>query len=89
VICRDCDRRGGGDIGQLADVAARWCSKSEDVEIVICLDTTEPPAGRVRLVAKQDLLYCEEGVGFAGWLGLLRVLDELIGSPGERPPEGG
>jgi hypothetical protein len=60
------------------------------VEIVICLDTAEPPAGQVRLVAKQDLPCCEgAGVGFAGWLDLLRVLDELIGSPGERPPEAG
>ena len=58
------------------------------MEILISLDRVEPPAGRVRLVAGHDLT-CRgeegEGVGFAGWLGLLRALYEAIGSRGERP----
>jgi hypothetical protein len=61
------------------------------VEIVIRLDTVEPPAGRVWLLADSDS--CCRGaeaaaVGFAGWLGLLRALYEVVGSRGEPPPGG-
>jgi hypothetical protein len=61
------------------------------VEIVIWLDTVEPPAGRVRLRAGPDGSERgveAAGVGFVGWLGLLRALYEVIGSRGEGPPGG-
>jgi hypothetical protein len=61
------------------------------VEIVIWLDTVEPPAGRVRLragPAGSDRGAEAAGVGFAGWLGLLRALYEVIGSRSEGPADG-
>jgi hypothetical protein len=61
------------------------------VEIVIWLDTVEPPAGSLRVLAGPDLSDRgaeAAGVGFAGWLGLLRALYEVIGSRGEGPPGG-
>ncbi|HET9967875.1 MAG TPA: hypothetical protein VFQ68_06525 [Streptosporangiaceae bacterium] len=47
------------------------------MEILIALDATDPPAGRVRVPDRE----AHEEVRFAGWLGLLRVLSELMGSP--------
>jgi hypothetical protein len=61
------------------------------VEIVIWLDTVEPPAGNVRLLTGLDSSYrpaAATRVSFAGWLGLLRALYEVIGSRGEHPPGG-
>jgi hypothetical protein len=53
------------------------------VEILIALDATDPPAGRV-LVPGRD----EHGeIRFTGWLGLLRVLSELMGSPAQEGKE--
>lgn len=40
--------------------------------ITILLDAIEPPAGRVSLAGGPEL-------AFVGWLGLLRVLSELLG----------
>jgi hypothetical protein len=51
------------------------------VEILIALDATDPPAGRVRVPGREE----HEDTRFTGWLGLLRVLSELMGSPA---PEG-
>ncbi|HEV8166034.1 MAG TPA: hypothetical protein VGR74_16600 [Actinomycetota bacterium] len=53
------------------------------MEIRIRLDQSDPPAGRLRLVAGPD---AQEGagIGFVGWLGLLRALDQVIGSPDGR-----
>ncbi|HEU5390853.1 MAG TPA: hypothetical protein VFX25_09650 [Streptosporangiaceae bacterium] len=51
------------------------------MEILIAFDATEPPAGRVRVPGRDE----HEDIRFTGWLGLLRVLSELIGSPA---PEG-
>jgi hypothetical protein len=48
----------------------------EPVEILISLDATDPPAGRLRVPGRED-----EEIRFAGWLGLLRVLNEVMGSP--------
>ena len=48
----------------------------ELVEILIALDATEPPAGRVRVPGREG----HEDIRFTGWLGLLRVLSELMGS---------
>ena len=43
------------------------------VVITIQLDAIDPPAGRVSLAGKPE-------VAFVGWLGLLRVLSELLAS---------
>jgi hypothetical protein len=61
------------------------------VQIVIRLDTVEPPAGDVRLVADPELPgrgADPATVGFAGWLGLLRAMYEVMGSRGGPPPGG-
>jgi hypothetical protein len=49
----------------------------EPVEILISLDATDPPAGRLRVPGREE----HEELRFAGWLGLLRVLYEVMGSP--------
>ena len=53
------------------------------VEILIALDATEPPAGRVRVPGRDE----HEDIRFTGWLGLLRVLSELMGSPASEGKE--
>lgn len=61
------------------------------MQIVIWLDTVDPPAGNVRLLAGPDSAHRDAevtGIGFAGWLGLLRALYEVIGSRGDRGPPG-
>ena len=45
----------------------------EPVVITIRLDALDPPAGRVSLAGGAEL-------AFVGWLGLLRVLSELLES---------
>ena len=58
------------------------------MEIRISLDRVEPPAGSLRLVssAEPPPRPAEgEEVPFTGWLGLLRALYQVVGSPGERP----
>jgi hypothetical protein len=62
------------------------------MEIRICLDRAEPPAGRVRVLpeAEQPAGALDvEGIGFVGWLGLLRVLDEVVRAPEDRAPDAG
>jgi hypothetical protein len=56
------------------------------VEILIALETVEPPAGSIRLVVGRSQSFADEGdeIAFAGWLGLLRSLEELMRSPGVR-----
>jgi hypothetical protein len=44
------------------------------VEITIRLDGIDPPMGRVRLAGGVEVV-------FVGWLGLLRVLSDLLESP--------
>jgi hypothetical protein len=60
------------------------------MEIRISLDRVEPPAGSLRLVSGAEPPRPVEGqegeeVPFTGWLGLLRALYQVVGSPGERP----
>jgi hypothetical protein len=43
------------------------------MEIAIFVDWVEPPAGRVSADGGEQVL-------FSGWLGLLRVLERMIGS---------
>jgi hypothetical protein len=45
------------------------------VVITIRLTATDPPAGCVSLPGEAEL-------PFVGWLGLLRILSDLFGSPG-------
>ena len=55
------------------------------VEIRIVLDRAEPPAGRVRVVrdpGQDPVPWAGREIGFAGWLGLLRALYEVIAEPG-------
>jgi hypothetical protein len=62
------------------------------MEIRICLDRAEPPAGRLRLVSECGQAPCAHdgrGIGFVGWLGMLRALDEVIGPPEDHAPETG
>ena len=60
----------------------------ERVEILLCLDAVDPLAGRLRMVPAPGAVAdprspSGEGdeVRFTGWLGLLRVLYEAMGSP--------
>ena len=58
------------------------------MKILISLDSPDPPAGYVQLVIDDDPIAQREraaGIDFAGWLGLLRVLDDVLGSDGECP----
>jgi hypothetical protein len=61
--------------------ARRRRSHDVQVEILIAFDATDPPAGRVRVPGRDE----HEDTRFTGWLGLLRVLSELMSSP---VPEG-
>ena len=69
------------DIGHLADVAGRGSGHDERVEVRISLDTLDPPVGRVRVIPGSD----DAELRFTGWLGLLRVLYQVMGSPGAGP----
>ena len=51
------------------------------VEITIRLDGIDPPIGRVSLAGGVE-------VEFVGWLGLLRVLSELLEAEGGELPGG-
>jgi len=61
------------------------------VEILICLDAIAPPAGRLRVTSgpgsapgrREDNEF-----PFTGWLGLLRALYEVTGSPADGSPAG-
>jgi hypothetical protein len=63
------------DIGQLADVAGGRSGQDERVEVRIALDALDPPAGRIRVSGDDSELR------FTGWLGLLRVLYQVMGAP--------
>ena len=63
------------DIGQLADVAGWPPGHDERVEVRIALDALDPPAGTIRVSGDDPELR------FTGWLGLLRVLYQVMGSP--------
>ena len=63
------------DISQLADVAGGRPGHDERVEVRIALDALDPPAGTIRVSGDDTVLR------FTGWLGLLRVLYQVMGSP--------
>jgi hypothetical protein len=50
------------------------------VEIRIYLDGTDPPTGWLRSVRRPDR-WAGRKITFIGWLGLLRALSEVTGSP--------
>jgi hypothetical protein len=52
------------------------------VEILISLDAIDPPAGRIRVPGEEH-----EELRFTGWLGLLRVLSDVMGSPAPEQKE--
>jgi hypothetical protein len=64
-------RLGRVDIGQLTDVvtASGWHDRT--VVITIRFDAADPPAGRMWLTGRPEVM-------FVGWLGLLRALSELL-----------
>jgi hypothetical protein len=70
-----CVGAGRTDIGQLADVAGGRPGHDERVEVRIVLDALDPPAGIIRVSGDDPELR------FTGWLGLLRVLYQVMGSP--------
>lgn len=59
------------------------------MEIRMILDETEPLVGRLCVVRPSpgaDGCLDGEPVSFTGWLGLLRALYRVTGTPVERPP---
>lgn len=63
--------------------------EARQVEILISLSTIDPPVGHLRVTSGADPA---PGHGqdrecrFTGWLGLLRALYEVTGSPSNGPP---
>ena len=65
--------RGISKIGRLTDVRLASRGHHPVVTITIHLDAIDPPAGRVSVLGGPE-------VPFEGWLGLLRVLSEVLSS---------
>lgn len=63
-------------IGRLTDVSLAFRCHHPVVTITIHFDSIDPPAGRVSVPGGLE-------VPFVGWLGLLRVLSELL-APSDR-----
>jgi hypothetical protein len=60
------------------------------MEIRIRLDRAEPRTGRLRVLPEPGRFagaHDGKGVSFAGWLGLLRALEQAIGSLDEPAPD--
>lgn len=57
------------------------------MKIEITVESLDPPLGRITCRAddRPSSGEAERGVDFVGWLGMLRVLDDLIGAPGRSP----
>jgi hypothetical protein len=55
----------------VTDAGRRMPCHHPGVVITIRLDATDPPAGRISLAGGPE-------VDFVGWLGLLRVLSDLL-----------
>jgi hypothetical protein len=79
------------EIRQLADVAAGAAGTMAGMEIRIVLDHVEPPDGRLLVVpdtGPAQRHVNDEGIPFAGWLGLLRALYEVTGAAASGVPGG-
>ena len=64
---------------------ARRYPNHGEVEIRIVLDRAEPPAGHLWVIRDPEQAHHpgnEQGISFAGWLGLLRALYEVTAEPG-------
>jgi hypothetical protein len=89
--CSACRHGGLADIRRLADVADRNQGNDRRVEILISLDSIDPPVGQLRVTSPPGTVP-ERGEGkefrFTGWLGLLRALYDVTGSPAGEPPGG-
>ncbi len=57
-------------IGEITDVSANSSCHHRDMRIELNVVSKEPPCGTVRGMGAE--------VAFVGWLGLLRVLSELL-----------
>jgi hypothetical protein len=60
------------------------------VEILVSLDSLDPPAGRLRVTSGPGSApghLGNEDFRFTGWLGLLRALYEVTGMPAGPSPE--
>ncbi len=57
------------------------------MKIEITVESLDPPLGWItsRADDQPSPAAGERAVEFVGWLGLLRVLDDLIGAPGRSP----
>jgi hypothetical protein len=61
----------------------------QQVEILISLDTIDPPVGQLRVASAPGSAPEREEdkeFRFTGWLGLLRALYDVTGSPAGEPP---
>ena len=58
------------------------------MEILISLDTIDPPVGHLRVTPGPGPApgHGDKELRFTGWLGLLRALYEVTGSPGNGSP---
>jgi hypothetical protein len=70
-------RRAWGDISQVADIWLCDIRDTSAVDIRIRLDERAPPAGRVGMINNSEAPTATE-LPFSGWLGLLKVLDDLL-----------
>ena len=66
-------RRGGRDIGQVANVSPRWLRHDRGVEIQIEIESRSPFTGSVRAGHAA-------AAPFVGWLSLLAMLERLVAS---------
>ncbi len=75
---------GRADIRHLADVCAPVQRETlPSMKIVVSLGSTEPPVGEIVLIGDDqapDDDASADRVEFAGWLGLLRALESVLGT---------
>ena len=77
------------DISQLADVAAGTRGSVGQVEILLSLNSVDPPVGQLRVTPGRGSAPGraeDKEFPFTGWLGLLRALYEATGSTAGGPP---
>jgi hypothetical protein len=72
----------------MADAAQRACVNAGGVDVRISFDRTEPPVGHVQRLAEPGRSgdSAPAAIEFAGWLGLLRALSEVLSNPEDIPP---
>jgi hypothetical protein len=55
------------------------------MDLLIRLERERPPVGEVVVVAGSNTGVTGSGASFVGWLGLIRVLEDLVSAPPEAP----